>query len=84
MTPEERAELIAIVSKMGGEQAALSAALLGLLRITGGVSQVAEAVREQLEQAYAHHHGCSTNQAFLDGFESAQALILLALAHEEN
>lgn len=78
-TDEIIRELAKNVSTMGGQMAALNAALTGMLRARMTGRSAADEVAELLERVYSHQLAASTNPWTTEGFEEQRELILSAL-----
>ncbi len=84
MSPEERlmkleqnmAFISEFASSIGGQNKAFESVIAALLPFHGQIPEIAAAVRKRLEEATAQNLGGSTNQNFVDGFDSAKEVIL--------
>lgn len=72
-------DLATTISEYGGGARANSAALLSLLEWIGQIDEIRATISVRLEQAKANVEGSSTNEPYVQGFQDAMALMLLAL-----
>jgi hypothetical protein len=72
-------QLVGLCSDQFGRNGAIEAALLGMLRVVGGLAPVRESVDHHLEKSQAHDLGSSLNQTAVDSFDDAADLIRSAM-----